>query len=148
MSDVSESWNYVEILRKRSVSLLIFRGGAPIFENSGGGMRPLLLAISSLGRKKLRGTVVVDKIVGKAAALLIAYFKPRIVYCGTLSRRAEIILTRYKIPYIAEETVPEICRPKSKELCPFEESVLNVETPLQAYRHLVLRFRSLRNPDL
>jgi hypothetical protein len=137
----------MDILRKRGLSLRVLDGDVLLFESSGSGMKPLLETMRSLGRTRLRGTTVVDKIVGKAAALLIAYFKPREIYCGTLSRRAEGILARYGITYHAEQVVPEICRPGSNDLCPFEEAVLDVETPLQGYRRLVLRLFNLRKPD-
>jgi len=137
----------IDILRKRGLNLRVLDGDVPLFESSGSGMKPLLETIRLLGRTRLRGTTVVDKIVGKAAALLIAYFRPKGVHCGTMSRRAEGILARYGIPYHAEQVVPEIRRPGSDDLCPFEEAVLDVETPLQGYRRLVLRLLSLKNPD-
>lgn len=139
----ADSSSQMDILRKRGLSLRVLDRDVPLFESDGGGMKPLLAAIRLLGRSRLRGTIVVDKIVGKAAALLMAYFRPRQVYCGTLSQRAEGILTRYGIPYHAEQTVPEICRPGSDDLCPFERAVLDVENPLEGYRRLVLKSLSL-----
>lgn len=138
------SLSQMEVLRARGLNLRVLAGEVPLFESSEGGMKPLLEALRILGRSRLRGTVVVDKIVGKAAALLMAHFRPKEVYCGTLSRRGEGILARYGIPYNAERIVPEICRPASDDLCPFEEAVLDVETPLEGYRRLVLRFFSLK----
>lgn len=146
-SGVSDSRSQIDILRKRGLNLRVLNRDVPLFESRGSGMKPLLETIRLLGRTRLRGTIVVDKIVGKAAAILMAYFRPSEVHCRTLSRRAEGILARYGILYHAEEIVPEICRPGTDDLCPFEEAVLDVETPLQGYRRLVLRLLSLRNPD-
>jgi len=141
------SSNQMKVLRERGLNLRVLDGDVPLFESGGSGMKPLLEAIRHLGRSRLRGMIVVDKIVGKAAAILIAYFGPREVYCGTMSRRAEGVLACYRIRYYAEEIVPEICRPGSDDLCPFEEAVLDVETPLQGYRRLVLRLFNMTEPD-
>ncbi len=131
------------ILRSSKLSLLVLSGQSTIFESNKNGISPLLESISVLGRLRLRGTTVVDKVVGKAAALLLAYARPKVVYCGTISQRAEEILAKYGILFYAEQSVPEICRPSSDELCPFEESVINVESPVQGYRNIVLRLFSL-----
>ena len=131
------------ILKNSRLSLLIQSDGSTVFESGKNGIRPLLEAIDLLGRHGLRGTTVADKVIGRAAALLLAYVKPRVVYCGIISQRAEGILTKYGILFYAEQSVPEICQPGSDELCPFEESVLNVEMPVQGYRNIVLKLLSL-----
>ena len=130
------------LLRKNRLSLLIISGQSIIYESNKGGVNPLLKSISVVGRMKIRGTTIADKVVGKAAALLLAYVRPKVVYCGIISQRAEEILARYGILFYAEQSVPEICRPGSDELCPFEESVINVELPVQGYRNIVLRLFS------
>jgi hypothetical protein len=135
----------VRTLREQGLSLQILCGNVAIYSSNKAGMRPLLESVSCLGRARLRGTIVVDKVVGKAAALLIAYFRPREVQCGTMSIRAKNILDRYQITYCSTELVSEICRPGSDDLCPFERAVLEAETPLQGYRRLMLRLLSLTN---
>ena len=62
--------------------------------------------------------------------------------------RAEEILAKYGILFYAERSVSEICRPNSDELCPFEESVINVEIPLQGYRNIVLKLLSFSESAL
>jgi hypothetical protein len=123
-------------------SLLILKDGQPLLESRKEGMKPLLAAIRCLGRTGLRKTVVVDKIVGKAAALLIAYFQPEQVYCGTLSRRAEAIFKRYGLSYKASRVVPEILCRTEDDLCPFEKAVLDLETPVDCYNTLMLKVLS------
>jgi len=132
-------------LRERGLSLRILKEGKILIENEREGMKPLLGVIRSFGRSELRRTMVVDKIVGKAAALLIGYFRPKIVYSGMLSRRAETILQRYRIAYYAERVVPEILCKTGDDLCPFEKTVLEIEAPLEGYRRLVLKALNLKN---
>ncbi|MFQ6053863.1 MAG: DUF1893 domain-containing protein, partial [Candidatus Bathyarchaeia archaeon] len=80
---------YLEELEKTGSSLLIYKGGEVIFYSADGGMRPLLEAIETLGRDKLRGTVVADKIVGKAAALLTVYMGAAEVHAALISAGAK-----------------------------------------------------------
>jgi len=123
-------------------SLMILKEGKPLLESQEEGMKPLLTALKSFGRTRLRGTVVVDKIIGKAAALLIAYSEPREVYCGTLSQRAESVFRRHRLTYHAERIVPEILCRTGDGLCPFEKAVQDSETPVKSYRALVLKVLS------
>jgi hypothetical protein len=141
----NNAYNNIEVLRKRDLSLRILVGNKSLFESRKSGMFPLLEALSMFGRSKLRGTIVIDKIVGRAAALLLAYFKPKEIYCRTISQRAEEILYRYGIAYYAEDVVSEIYRPGNVEICPFEQAVLEVKTPLQGYRRIVLKLFSFES---
>ncbi|MCD6480642.1 DUF1893 domain-containing protein, partial [Candidatus Bathyarchaeota archaeon] len=63
---------YLRELRRRGLSLLIYdQGGKRILYSSGeGGIRPLIDAVETVGRDKLEGCIIVDKIVGRAAALI------------------------------------------------------------------------------
>ncbi|MEM2997076.1 MAG: DUF1893 domain-containing protein, partial [Candidatus Bathyarchaeia archaeon] len=67
------SW-FVEELERRKLSVLIYGGGEAIYSSSEKGVIPLLKAIDLLGLEGLRGSIVADKVIGKAAALLIMYF--------------------------------------------------------------------------
>jgi len=129
-------------------SLMILREDMTLLESKEEGMKPLLKALRRFGRTGLRGTTVVDKIIGKAAALLIAYFRPREVYCATLSRGAEEVFKRYRLTYHAARVVPEILSRSGHGLCPFEKAVINTETPTTGYRMLILRSLSFSSQEL
>lgn len=93
-----ERWplsRYLEELERTGLSLLIYRGGEVIFSSAGGGMRPLLEAIETLGRDMLRGTIVADKIVGRAAALLIVYMEAAEAHAAIISAAAREVFNMY-----------------------------------------------------
>jgi zinc transport system ATP-binding protein len=74
-----------------------------------------------------RDTLILqDKIVGKAAALLIHRLGFRTVQAGILSRLGEAVLQRHAITYTSEQLVDRIH-------CQTEELLAMVEDPEAAY---------------
>jgi len=114
-----------------------------VYSSEGDGLAPLLDAIERLGSPALAGSTVVDKIVGKAVALLACYFRAFDVYAEVMSRRAVEVLTRHGVKHSSEEVVEEIRDREGKGVCPFERLVLDVDDPRQAYERL-LRIASER----
>ncbi|MEM2904713.1 MAG: DUF1893 domain-containing protein [Candidatus Bathyarchaeia archaeon] len=123
----------LERLDDEEVSLLILKDGASIYSSRKGGIAPLLDAIAQLGRDRLSNSTVVDKVVGKAAALLIAYFKAERVYSKLMSRAAAEILDRHGVGFFSSKTVDVIRNRAGTDICPFEQLVLRVEEPAEAY---------------
>lgn len=122
---------------------MILKDGETIFRSSEEGMRPLFEAINRLGLPKLEDSLVVDKIVGKAAALLVSYFKAGEVRCAVMSARARNVLAEQKITYCAEKTIPEIMNKFGTDVCPFEKTVLDVENPKEGYARLYAKLKSM-----
>ena len=123
-------------LSRAGLSLMILKDGETVFTSSEEGMRPLFEAINRLGVQKLEDSLVVDKIVGKAAALLISYFKAKEVHCTVMSVRAGEVLKRHKIKYYPERVIPEILNRVGTGICPFEKKVLDVDEPEKGYECL------------
>lgn len=133
--------SYVEKLRKENLSLIILKNEKVFYESSEEGMQPLLKAINTLGLSALKGSVVVDKIVGKAAALLVSYFGAREVHCITMSVRATKVLDKQGISYFTERLIPEIMNKVGTDICPFEKTVLNEENPEKGYKRLLAKLK-------
>jgi len=128
---------YLRELRRRGLSLLIYdQGGKRILHSSvEGGIRPFIDAVETVGRDKLEGCIIVDKIVGRAAALIAVYVKASEVHAVVMSWGAEEILHRSGIPYsFLVET--SYIRGRQGGVCPFERSVEGVEDPEEAYRRI------------
>ncbi len=115
------------------MSLLIMKENVTVFASREEGMKPLVEAIHQVGLPRLANTIVLDKIVGKAAALLISYFQAQEVHCLVLSTRAQTVLDMHRIPYTAEQLTPEILNRWGTGLCPFEQAVRDVEDPHEGY---------------
>jgi hypothetical protein len=110
-------------------TLTVLRDGAPIFTSFGTWLHPLFELEAYLTGHSLRPETLLlqDKIIGKAAALLIHRLRFRTVKTAVLSRVGEAVLQRYGIAYTYEERVDRIH-------CQTEELLADVEDPEEAYR--------------
>ena len=63
-----------DILSKTDCSIVVVKNGNILTKKQGDGMRPILEAIDEL-REDMQGSIVGDRILGKASALLCVYSK-------------------------------------------------------------------------
>ena len=98
-------------LEDEGLNLVILKEGEVLYSSREEGLVSLIDAIDNVGLMMLVNSTVVDKVVGKASALLISYFKAKEIYAQLLSKRAIAVLERYRIPYFSEKIVSEILNP-------------------------------------
>lgn len=122
---------------------MLCKDGRRLYASSEDGMRPLLAAIDAVGLPGLEGARVVDKVVGKAAALLIAHIRAAEVYAGLISKKGQALLRRRGIIAEADAVVPEIRDMTGRALCPFERLVDGTDDPSEGYRLIRERVREL-----
>jgi hypothetical protein len=110
-------------------TLTVFRNGTPIFTSSGKWLHPLFELETYLAECSFQpvNLILQDKIIGKAAALLIHRLGFRTVQAGILSRLGEAVLQRHGIAYTYEQLVDRIH-------CQTEELLATVEDPKEAYQ--------------
>jgi len=135
--------SYIKKLDKEELNLIIIKNGEPIFKSSRKGMAPLLEAIENLGLPKLSDTIVVDKLVGKAAALIICFLKAREVQTKILSMTAREILEKHEIKYSSDGIIPKILNRSGTDLCPFEKAVSDTQDPVEGYTQVVIEAKKL-----
>jgi hypothetical protein len=109
-------------------TLTVFHGGTPIFTSHGTWLHPLFELEEYLAEHPIppEHLILQDKIIGKAAALLIHRLGFRTVKAGILSTLGESVLQRYGIAYTYEQLVERIH-------CQTEELLADVEDPEEAY---------------
>ena len=110
-------------------TLTVLQDGTPIFTSYGTWLHPLFELEAYLAEHAFQPAQLLlqDKIIGKAAALLIHRLGFRTVQAGTLSRRGEAVLQRHGIAYTYEQLVERIH-------CQTEELLATVEDPEAAYQ--------------
>src|SRR6266852_3270676 len=119
---------------EQASTLTVLHEGTPIFTSHGNWLYPLLeleayLADHAFQPAKL---FLQDKIIGKAAALLIHRLGFRTVKAGILSRLGEAVLQRHEIAYTYEQLVDRIH-------CQTEELLATGEDPEEAYQLVKVR---------
>ena len=137
---------YLKRLDEAGMCLMVYEGGSVIFQSQSKGIRPHLEAIAALG-SRLRGTLMVDKIVGRAAALLILYSGVVEVYAGVISRGGRDVLNRAGVKLLYEEETEHIKMVDGRIFCPFEAMVQGIDDPDEAYVAIVEKMSSLQNRE-
>jgi Domain of unknown function (DUF1893) len=115
-------------------TLTVLYEGSPIFTSHGKWLHPLFELEEYLAEHTIQSEnlILQDKIIGKAAALLIHRLGFRTVKAGVLSRLGEAVLQRHGIAYTYEQLVDRIH-------CQIEELLATVEDPEEAYRLVKIR---------
>jgi hypothetical protein len=123
------------ILGNKGVTLAIVKEGKILFESDSSGIRGLLQAIEKL-KKEMFGSSVADRVVGRAAALLLAYSHVNEVYAFVLSREGLKVLeeNRIKVEYL--NLVQAVLDRTGKNICPFEKFSSEIKSLDKAYEQL------------
>jgi len=123
---------------------MIWRHAEVIFSSPSKGIHPHLEAIDRLGKEKLRNTVMADKIVGRAAALLMLYSVPAEVHAGVITTKARELLEAGGILVYPNTEVPAIKEKNGRIYCPFEAMVQGISDPEKAYHAIVSKINSVK----
>jgi hypothetical protein len=115
-------------------TLIVFHNGTPIFTSHSKWLHPLFELEDYLAEHPIQPDQLIlqDKIIGKAAALLIYRMGFHTVKAGILSRLGEAVLQRHGVTYTYEQLVDRIH-------CQTEELLAIVEDPEAAYRLVKVR---------
>ena len=108
------------------VSVVVARGGVIIATEEGRGLDPLLRLFDA---GKLSGAIVMDKVVGRAAAAICAEGGAVKVHTVLAGRGAAELLEMRGIPLTAEKTVEMILNHEQTGSCPMEKAVSGLEDP-------------------
>ena len=107
-------------------TLRIYEGNQLIFSSTKDRLLPLLEYIDSLAPCHQQ-VVILDKIMGNAAALLSVVANCQEIYSPLGSQLAVDTLDKYGIKYHISKIVPCIQRPNVEDMCPMEELSINKE---------------------
>ena len=124
-----------DIISKKKCSIVVVKDGKVLTEKQGNGIRPMLDAIVQLG-KNMQGTVIGDRILGKASALLCVHSKVDGVYSPQATKTAIAVLIRAGIPGQTEEIIPFVKNRDGDDICPFEKMLADIDSPEEAYNIL------------
>ena len=107
-----------------------------VTENSGltsefKGIRRLLALVNE--KTELSEGFVADRIVGKAAALLMVLQGAKNVYADTLSEPAYAVFEKYGVNFSFRKLVPVILNRSGDDICPMEKTVLDIDDPKAAF---------------
>lgn len=125
-------------LRENVFSLRVVKSGIVIFESTGKMLKPLLECLSNY-KNDMEQAVVIDKVIGRAAAMLCVLGKVQQVITLVASKSAQTVLDKYGIGLYAEKSVATIMNHDKTGLCPMELLALSCDTPEEFFMKLVER---------
>ena len=122
-------------LISKNSTCVIADGSGIIFVDFNHGVSPLIKFIN----QKNPGTqfYLVDKVIGKAAALLCVKANIKFVHAFVISTPACKIFNIYGVSYSFDAEVPTIQNRNKNGLCPMEKLSKGVETPDEMYFKVV-----------
>jgi len=131
---VASTMNGTRGAQVQAPTLTVLYEGSPIFTSHGKWLHPLFELEAYLAEHPIQpeDLILQDKIIGKAAALLIYRLGFRTVKAGILSRLGEAVLQRYGIAYTYEQLVDRIH-------CQTEDLLAEVEDPEATYQLVRVR---------
>jgi hypothetical protein len=124
-----------EVLTTTDCSIVVISNGKIWKKKKGLGLRPLLETIDEMG-EDIYGSVIGDRILGRASALLCRYAKAHAVYSPQGTKTGIAILIMGGIPCQVDELIPFINNRAGDGLCPFEKMLKNITDPDESYKIL------------
>ncbi len=113
-------------IKNNDSTFIVIKDNKIVHEDKGIGVSCIRKVLNS-NPSLLNDSIIVDKIIGKAAAMLLIPNKIKEVHSLVMSTSAIKILNNYNITNTAVQTVDVISNRTNTGMCPLEESVFNIE---------------------
>lgn len=108
------------------------------------GIKPVLFRLNE-NKSFFKGLEVVDKIIGKASAMLLVLSGVKKVHALVLSATGKDIFEKYNIEYSYDELVPYIINRSGDGMCPMEITVKDIDNLQEAFVALNNKVKELSN---
>ena len=126
-----------------SASTIAVVSNGEVFTSQERGVKPLLHLLTE---KKgfLKGASVADKVIGKAAALLMVLGEIKEVHTLIISEPAIKVFEKYNIPCFYDKKVERIINRTGDGLCPMESLCIVVEEPKEAFEKITEFIKTMK----
>lgn len=121
-----------DILLKENHTIVIYKSDASVIVSDDRGVAPLMKLLNE-DKEQLRDSMIADKVIGKAAALLMVYAGVKEVFTPTISVPAVEVFEKHNVKITYDKVVERIINRTGDGLCPMESLCLNVENPEEAF---------------
>jgi len=131
-----ENWKEkLKHLEQEGLSIIIEKNGEIIFQSYDPMLKPLFTCLKE-NKDQLQGSVVFDKIVGRAAAYLCIIGRVKEIYTPLASESAITVLKENNIKIGALNTIPLIKNRENTDTCPMEKLASVCKSPEEFYKAL------------
>lgn len=131
---------YLKLLLKDNITCIVYTNET-IYTSTKTGISPFMTWIDE--GLDLTNSLVVDKIVGKAAAVLFVYGHVKQVYTPIISIPGLTYLQNHNIKVTYDKIIENIINRTNTGLCPMENAIINIDDVDLAYKQLKLTLNNL-----
>ena len=129
---INDIFDLRNILLEENHTIVIYKNDASVHTSNDRGVAPLMKLLKE-DNTQLQDAMIADKVIGKAAALLMVYAKVKEVYTPTISTPALQVFKNNNIEIHYDKEVERIVNRKGDGLCPMETLCMYIENPEEAY---------------
>ncbi len=133
------------LLLREKATCVVIRDGKIINIEYGRGIKPILKIYEE---GLLKNAIVVDKIVGRAAAMIMVLGGVSQCFGRTVSKGAVEVFKKHGIYCEYEEASEYIINRSGDGLCPMEEAVMGIDNPEVALQEIKKRLDELSKNDM
>lgn len=131
MTQLCENWQKaIDLLQSGGYTCVLCREDT-VYTTTERGVKPLVRWLTE--KAAVQGFYAADKVVGKATAFLYVLLGVKAVHARIMSRSAARVLQENGIEAKWDTLVDNIINRQGTGICPFEEAVLEIQTPEEAY---------------
>lgn len=135
-----------DAIAKEGTSVVLIRNGEIIHRADGRGVSPLI-AIYEEEPTLFKDVLVVDRLIGKAAAMILVKGGAKAAYANTMSKAGEAFLQKNGVQIQAGRVIDLISNRDNTGICPMERSVMHTEDPDEGYALLQETIQQLRKAN-
>ena len=119
------------LVREKKVSCVLLKEDEIIAVNKGSGVLPLL-ELHDEQSQKMEKALLVDKVIGRASAMIALNGKIGAVHAEVMSEDAVELLEEKGVSATYDKLVPKILNRQGNDICPMEKAVQKITDPKEA----------------
>lgn len=119
----------------------VLTNGAAVHTSTRRGVKPLVDFLQ--GETDFTGFFAADKVVGRATAYLYVLLGIKALYAQVISQPAEAVLQAHGISVTYDTVVPNIINRAGDGICPFEQAVMTIADPQNAYTAILQKMEQM-----
>jgi hypothetical protein len=124
-----------DAINNSDYAVVVVKNNQIICKKKGDGIKPFLAVIEELD-EDIHGSIIGDKILGKASSLLCIYSQVQAVYSPQGTKTGIALLILCGILSQVDNMIPFIKNRSGDDICPFEKMLENIDSAEEAYNIL------------
>lgn len=124
-----------QLIKEGTCSFVVIKEEKIVYRDKGNGVKPIIKLLDT-NRELLQDAIVVDKLIGKAAALLLRLGQVKMVCAITMSESGKNYFNSVGMPFECDKCIDVINNRRRDGICPLERAVSEIDDPEMAYERL------------